>query len=104
MSTISLSTVGSNTLSFVDVARLVGLTDDELSTLKSAGIEVETDLALLKVQEFRQILNGSTERDSIAMKLHTLGRYIAKGCSISQSTTMEQVNLCLEGVNDRSTK
>jgi hypothetical protein len=96
MSIVTPSTVDSGTLSYNDVARLAGLTDDDVSKLKFNGVEYETDLAILEVRHFRQILEGSNEIEKKATKLHTLGTFIRKDNRISMSTTMEQVYLHLQ--------
>jgi hypothetical protein len=102
MSVISLSSVDSNDMPFDDVARLVGLTDDDVTKLKEIGMDMETDLALISLENLRRTLDGSNEMEMKVNKLRTLGKYIIQGGRITVATTMEHVYQRLEEVTDNA--
>jgi hypothetical protein len=76
----------------VILSNLARLTSEEVYALGSASIENEMDIYLLIEDKIGLIFNCESKVNMKVTRLHQLGRFVAKGSHITQSTTMREVD------------
>ena len=76
------------------IQRIVGLKDEERSAIESLGISNESDLRYLKFVDYPEEVPLLKKR-----KLEVIGAYLGKGLSLTDTMSIEEVQLALQNAN-----